>query len=80
MQTYELGKGTALNILQKHGVKMRGQGISEDRLDQATSLYTSGLSLKQIATQFDCSAETVRKALIRAGIQMRACWERGATT
>jgi transposase-like protein len=78
MRTYHLGKGTVLNILAEQGVKMRGQGIPADRLSEAVDLYESGLSLKAIAARLDCSAETVRQALIAAGVPMRARRERGS--
>jgi hypothetical protein len=60
------------------GVKMRGQGIPEDRLDDVIELYQAGLSLIRISKQFGCSAETVRRTLLAAGIQMRARWERSS--
>jgi hypothetical protein len=48
-------------------VKMRGQGIPDDRLAEAIELYKGGLSLMRISKQFGCSAETIRHALIGAG-------------
>lgn len=33
------------NILEQHRVKMRGQGVPPDRLQEAIQLYHSGLSL-----------------------------------
>jgi hypothetical protein len=39
MRTYRLGKGTVLSILGEHGVKMRGQGIPDDQIDEAIALY-----------------------------------------
>jgi hypothetical protein len=61
----------------ERGVAMRGQGIPDDRLEEAVVLYKSGLSSKALAARLDCSAETVRQALMRAGVAMRARWERG---
>jgi hypothetical protein len=60
MRAYGLGKGTVLGILEEHGVKLRGQGITDDRLGEAIELYRSGLSLNRVAARLDCSAETVR--------------------
>jgi hypothetical protein len=77
MQTYGLGKGTVLGILREHGVKMRGQGIPEERLSEAIELYKSGHSLMRISKRFRCSAETVRQALVGAGVKLRRPWERG---
>jgi hypothetical protein len=77
MQAYGLGKGTVLGIVQEQGVKMRGHGVPDDRLGEVIELYKSGLSLMRISKQFDCSAETVRQALLGAGITLRRQWERG---
>jgi hypothetical protein len=77
MQTYQLGKGTVLGILAGNGVKMRGQGIPEDRLNEAIQLYRSGWPLKRVAAHFGCSAETVRQTLLAAGVPLRRQWERG---
>lgn len=71
MQTYGLGKGTVLSILAECDVKMRGQGIPDNRLQEAIQLYRGGLSLKAVAHRLDCSAETVRQALMAAGVTMR---------
>jgi hypothetical protein len=77
MQNYQLGKGTVLGILAERGVKMRGQGIPDALLQDAITLYASGLSLQRVATRLHCSAETVRQALIAAGVSLRARWDRG---
>lgn len=76
MKTYDLGKGTVLSILEEHGVQMRGQGLPATRLQEAVEFYNAGLSLKRVAGRLDCSAETVRHALLAAGVPMRARWER----
>jgi hypothetical protein len=80
MQNYRLGKGTVLNILEQECVQMRGQGIPDDRLDEVIRLYRSRQSLVRLSTQFECSAETVRQALLAAGITLRKQWDRGSTT
>jgi DNA-directed RNA polymerase specialized sigma24 family protein len=77
MRTYGLGKGTVLAILEEQGVKMRGQGIPDDRLSEVSDLYSGGLSLMRISKKLDCSAETVRQALLRAGVTLRRQQERG---
>ena len=77
MQTHKLGKGTVLSILEEHGVRMRGQGIPEDRVEDVIRLYRSGLSLMRLSHQLDCSAETVRQVLLGAGVTLRKRWDRG---
>ncbi len=76
MRNYHLGKGTVLGILAEHGVKMRGQGIPDDRLREVIDLYKSGQSLMLVAEHIGCSGETVRQALLRAGLKLRKQWER----
>jgi hypothetical protein len=70
MATYGLGKGTVLRLLHDHGAKVRGQGLTD--LQAAIQFYEAGWSLKQIGNKSDCDAETVRKALKAAGVQMRS--------
>jgi DNA-binding CsgD family transcriptional regulator len=77
MRIYGISKGAVLNLLEQHEVNMRGQGVRAERLQEAIELYSSGLSLKTVAAQLDCSAETLRQALLRAGVTLRARWERG---
>ena len=77
MQTYRLGQGTVLSLLEEQGLTMRGQGIPDGRLDEAIRLYAAGLSLMKVADRMNCSAETVRQVLLAAGVSMRARWERG---
>jgi hypothetical protein len=71
MERYDLGKGTVLGILHRAGVTMRAQGLGPGDLPRAVALYESGLSLKRVAEQVACDAETVRKSLKAAGVQMR---------
>jgi hypothetical protein len=76
MDQYGLGKGTVLALLRKHGVKLRGQGVRNIDVQQGIELYQAGWSLKQLGAEFDCDAETVRKALRAAGVQMRSPHDR----
>lgn len=78
MATYSLGKGTVLSILEQHGVKMRGQGIPDDQVDEVIRLYRSGYSLMRLGQQLDCSAESVRQVLLGVGVTLRKRWERGS--
>jgi DNA-directed RNA polymerase specialized sigma24 family protein len=71
MERFDLGKGSVLSVLHEAKVPMRGQGLPADRLDQARTLYQSGLSLRAVGAEVGCDAETVRKALKAAGIRIR---------
>jgi hypothetical protein len=65
MQIYQLGKGTVLGILAECGVKMRGQGIPEDRLNQ-------GIDLHRVAGRWCAWATTSAAAVsgIEDGIEL----------
>jgi DNA-binding NarL/FixJ family response regulator len=78
LRIYGISKGAVISLLEHHQVNMRGQGLRAERLQEAIELYSSGLSLKAVAAQLDCSAETVRQALLRAGVTPRARWEGGS--
>ena len=71
IQTYNLGKGTVLSLLEEQGVKMRGPGMSAGRLEEAVELYQQVQSRLRISEQLDCSAETLRQALMAVGVQKR---------
>jgi DNA-directed RNA polymerase specialized sigma24 family protein len=45
-------------------------------LDEAIRLYGDGWSCQRLAERYGCDAETVRQALKRAGVRLRAPWER----
>ena len=58
------------------GVKLRRQGVPQERLDEAVRLYGEGWSCQRLAERYGCDDETVRQALVRAGIKLRKPWER----
>lgn len=60
--------------LRKRGVlkerpyrKLRG-----DMLEQAVELYSSGMSLRAVASEIDLSREATRASLLQAGVRLRA--------
>jgi hypothetical protein len=53
MRAYHMGKGTVLKILAAQDVRMRGQGVPEDRIGEVITFYKGGLSLKAIAARLD---------------------------
>lgn len=76
--SYGLGKGTVLELLAEQGTKMRGQGLPDDQLPEATRLYVEeGWPLRKIGPRLGCSADAVRLGLLRAGVELRRPWERG---
>jgi transposase-like protein len=71
-----LHRTTVAGHLRVAGVKLRRQGIPQERLDEAVRLYGEGWSCQRLAERYDCDDETVRQALKQAGVRMRAPWER----
>jgi len=47
-----------------------------EKLDEAIRLYREGWSCWRLAKHYDCDDEPVRQTLKRAGIKLRAPWER----
>lgn len=74
-----LGKGTVLDILEEPNVQLRGQGLPDDRLAEATWLYNEGWPLRRLGPFLGCSPDAVRLGLIRAGVTLRKPWERGTS-
>jgi hypothetical protein len=73
---YELGQGSVIKILHKHGVVMRNQGLGDDDLAVAATLYRDGQTLAQLGLRFGVSPNAVRRALVSTGVVMRARgWE-----
>jgi transposase-like protein len=74
---YELAKKfgihrhTVSDILERHGVARRYRKLSAEQLALACALYENGSSLTQVGRQLDHSAETVRQALMKAGVAIR---------
>lgn len=68
---YGLGKGSVLKLLKEAGVQMRHQGLAEDDLEEAATLYKEGWSLPRVAERFGCSVGSVRKEFRTHGVQIR---------
>ena len=68
---YGLGKGSVLKLLYSAAVQMRNQGLTNENLEEAATLYRDGWSLAPVGNQFGCSPDTVRLALANHGVQIR---------
>lgn len=69
---YELGHASVIKILHGHSVEMRGQGLADADVATAAELYRGGATLAQLGERFGISPNAVRRALIVAGVVMRA--------
>ncbi|MFE9580509.1 helix-turn-helix domain-containing protein [Nocardia sp. NPDC006044] len=72
-EKYGVQRQTVSRHLRGIGVTMRQQGLSEIQVDRAVELYVEErLTLKQVGAKLGADAGTVRLALLRRGVQMRA--------
>ncbi len=71
MREFELSKSSVLKILRENNVKMRRQAMTPKQVQQATVMYEQGDSLLTTARALEVPKQTVRQALIKAGVEIR---------
>ena len=73
MNKYELSKTSVIHLLEANGVVLRRQGLGEQQVTEIKHLYEhEHLSLTAITERLDLPRESIRRALIDAGVQMRS--------
>lgn len=70
-QEYGVAKSTILRILREAHVVVRRQPMTTEQVNEAAQLYEAGLSLSQVAKSLDVNQETMRTAILKAGVQIR---------
>ncbi|ALJ22355.1 hypothetical protein [Microbacterium sp. No. 7] len=68
---YGVAKSTILGILREKRTVVRRQPLAAEQVIEAVRLYASGLSLSQVADQLDVNQETMRMAVLKAGVVLR---------
>ena len=68
---YGISKTRVAIILREQGIAIRRQGLTDNQISQAATLYAAGHSLAQLGARFNVSHTTVAAALKRQGIQLR---------
>ena len=68
---YGVAKSTILGILRGNNVVVRRQRLEPAVVAEAARLYESGLSLSQVATSLNVNQETMRVAILAAGVVLR---------
>jgi hypothetical protein len=71
MAAYGLSKSSVLKLLEARGVAMRRQAMTQDQIASSVKLYEEGVPLAAIMKELEVPRESVRRALISAGVQMR---------
>ncbi len=68
---HSIHRTTVLAILERHQVARRGRVLTSDHIGRAVSAYASGRSCASIAQELRANPETIRQALLKAGVAMR---------
>lgn len=79
-QAYGVAKSTILGILRANSVVVRRQPLTAEQVSEAAGLYESGLSLSQVAKRTGVNQETMRVAILKAGVGLRPPTGRDATS
>jgi transposase-like protein len=67
----KVAKSTILRILRENSVVVRRQPLTDKQVTLTKRLYESGLSLSEVAQQKFVNQETIRVAIIKAGVKLR---------
>jgi transposase-like protein len=68
---HSIHRTTVLALLERQQVSRRGRVLTRDHIKRAVSSYASGSSCASIGKQLRVNPETVRRALLKAGMAMR---------
>lgn len=68
---YGVAKSTILSILRAHSVVVRRRPLTKQQVSEAARLYEAGSSLSQVAEVLKVNQETMRMAIIKAGVVLR---------
>lgn len=68
---YGVAKSTILGILRANSVVVRHQPLTQTHVAEAARLYESGYSLSQVAEELKVIQETMRRAILKAGVVLR---------
>jgi DNA-binding NarL/FixJ family response regulator len=68
---HSIHRTTVLALLERHQVARRGRVLTPGHIERAVSAYASGRSCASIAKDLKVNPETVRQALLKAGVAMR---------
>lgn len=70
-EEFEVDRRTVSKILQRHGVRMRRQGLTPEQVEEAVRLYGAGWSLERIGARMKAGSMTVQRRLRERGVEMR---------
>jgi hypothetical protein len=68
---HSIHRTTVLALLERHEVARRGRVLTPAHIERTVSSYASGRSCASIGKELRVNPETVRQALLKAGVAMR---------
>ncbi|UOT06793.1 helix-turn-helix domain-containing protein [Rhodococcus opacus] len=68
---FGINRQTVSKLLARAGVPLRPRGLSPSQVAEAARLYETGWSLFRIGEQLRVDHTTVRRQLLKRGVQMR---------
>ncbi|WP_299303361.1 hypothetical protein [uncultured Brachybacterium sp.] len=68
---YGVANSTILGILRANSVVVRRQPLTKQQVAEAARLYEAGSSLSQVAEVLKVNQETMRMAILKAGVVLR---------
>jgi len=71
MAEHNISKTGILKLLSEGGVPIRRRPLAPEQVRAASELYWSGLPLAKVSVQLVLPHESIRRALVEAGVQMR---------
>lgn len=75
-ETHGISRHGVLNLLHEEGVQMRRRPLNADQIDTCVQRYLAGSTLREIQADLGLPKSTVREALQRRGVVMRAAGRR----
>ena len=70
-EEFGVARSTVLRLLREARVVVRRQPMAPEQVSEAARLYESGLSLSQVAKHLEVNQETMRLAILKAGVTLR---------
>lgn len=70
---FKVDQSTVTKHVKRAGIRLRVPALLPEEVEEASRLYRSGQSLRQVGSHFGVRDTTVRTALLRAGVKMRDC-------
>jgi len=69
---FGVSKQTVTSILKRYDITPRwSRRITEEEIDEAARLYEQGLSLARVGQRFNTTDDTIRRHLLKRGVEMR---------